>query len=240
MTTRPNPSPQLTAPADQSVLPAIELDPNELPPPRPRRRLFGPGANLLQIALLGVLLAACGFIGGVLVEKGQASSSTTGAGLASQIAALRGTGTAADSASGRAGASGARGIGGVFGGGARGGLGGGMTIGEVSYISGNTLYVSDLEGNTVKVKTSAASSITRTVKTGVHEIHPGETVVVRGMQGSGGTISAESVSVGAGGGAFGGLFGGGRRGLGLGGSQGTAANNTPGGETEGTAALFGK
>ena len=38
--------------------------------PRPRRRLLSP-----VLALLGVLLIACGFIGGVLVEKGETSSS---------------------------------------------------------------------------------------------------------------------------------------------------------------------
>ncbi len=38
---------------------------------RPRRRLLGTGGNPIPLALLGVLLIACGFIGGVLVEKGQ-------------------------------------------------------------------------------------------------------------------------------------------------------------------------
>ena len=40
-------------------------------PPRPRRRLLGAGGNPVVLVLLGVLLIACGFIGGVLVEKGQ-------------------------------------------------------------------------------------------------------------------------------------------------------------------------
>ncbi len=63
-------------------------EPVELPR-RPRRRLLSP----VPLALLGVLLAACGFIAGVLVEKGQASSSSSAAGsassLASRFAALR-------------------------------------------------------------------------------------------------------------------------------------------------------
>ena len=57
-------------------------------PPRPRRRLLTP----VPLALMGVLAIACGFIGGVLVEKGQSSSSSSGggaSGLASRFAALR-------------------------------------------------------------------------------------------------------------------------------------------------------
>ncbi len=62
-------------------------EPLEELPPRPRRRLFTP----IPVALFGVLLLACGFIGGVLVEKGQTSStsSSSASGLASKFAALR-------------------------------------------------------------------------------------------------------------------------------------------------------
>ncbi|MGA9285822.1 MAG: hypothetical protein WBV85_10310, partial [Solirubrobacteraceae bacterium] len=51
-------------------------------PRRPRRRLLTP----IPLALTGVLLIACGFIGGVLVEKGQSSSSSSSgaAGFASR------------------------------------------------------------------------------------------------------------------------------------------------------------
>jgi hypothetical protein len=188
-------------------------------PFRPRRRLLGAGGNPVPLALLGVLLIACGFIGGVLVEKGQTPSSTgVPAGLASRFAALRGaggsgssttTGGANSSSTGAAGAGGSSTAGGGFAG-RFGGLAGGATIGEVSYISGSTLYVVNAEGNTVKVTTSPASAITKTVKADLHGIHPGETVVVRGSKGSGGAVSAESISVGAGaGGGLSSLFGGG-------------------------------
>ncbi|MGH2854337.1 MAG: hypothetical protein ACRDLF_09135 [Solirubrobacteraceae bacterium] len=203
-------------------------------PPRPRRRLLAP----VPVALLGLLLVACGFIGGVLVEKGQTSSSTgssAAAGLASRFAALRGAG-AAGSTNGGTSASGAGGS--ATGSGFAGRLGGfagagGATIGEVSYISGHTLYVTDAEGNTVKVTTSTASSITKTVKAGLHGIHPGETVVVRGAKGSGGAVRAESISVGgAAGGGLAALFGGGGgRGAGAAGGSGSAGGGGP--------ALFG-
>jgi hypothetical protein len=230
-------------------------DDDELPP-RPRRRLLGKGGNPVQVALLGVLLLACGFIGGVLVEKGQTSSSASGAGgaLASRFAALR---SGASSAGGAAASSGAAASGGA--GAATGGDGaapggfagrfGGATIGEVAYIAGSTLYVTNAEGDTVKVKTSAASSITKTVKTDVHGIHPGETVIVRGTKGSNGAVSAESVSVGTSGaasGALGALFGGGTSAAaggagGVGGARSGAGGGTGGGGTGGgEPALFGK
>jgi hypothetical protein len=174
-------------------------------PRRPRRRLLGTGANRAFLALLAVLLVACGFIGGVLVEKGQTSSSpaATGAagGFASRLAALRGgtssTGSAAAAASGG-------GFGGLLGaGGAR------PTAGTVAYLAGDTLYVTNAEGNTVKVTTSAATSVTKTVGATVKAIRPGETVTVTGTTGAGGAVSAESIRVGSTGGGLAALFGGG-------------------------------
>jgi hypothetical protein len=233
-------------------------------PPRPRRRLLGVSGNPLPLALLGILLIACGFIGGVLVEKGQTSSSggSTASGLASRFAALRGAGASGSPAGGSgtsssAGDSGAGsttgGSGGFSGGGSfagrLGGLGGagGATIGEVSYVSGDTLYVINSEGNTVKVSTSPASSITKTVKADVHGIHPGETVIVRGSKGSNGAVSAESISVSAAGaasaagGGLASLFGGGSSGT----SSGTSSPSRTGGASAGGSgggepALFGK
>ena len=62
-----------------------------------------------------------------------------------------------------------------------GGLSGGLTTGEVSYVSGSTLYVNSGE-NTVKVSAPAGTKVSKTVSTSVHSIHPGDTVVVRGSQ----------------------------------------------------------
>lgn len=174
-------------------------------PHRPRRRLLTP----LPLALMAVLLVACGFIGGVLVEKGQNSSSGSTGGasaFASRLAALRGgstTGTGTGTTG--TGATGATGTGGApsFLG------GGGRTVGEVSYLSGGTLYVTNSEGNTVKVTTSSATSVTKTVKASVKSIHPGETVTVTGTSGSKGSVSAEDISVGSSDSGLAALFGGG-------------------------------
>lgn len=158
-------------------------DPYEELPPRPRRHLLAP----VPLALLGVLLIACGFIGGVLVEKGQTSSSSTGgssaAGLASRFAALRGASGGAST-------------------------GTGATVGQVAYVDGSTLYVTNAEGNTVKVRASASSTVTKAVTANVKGIRPGETVVIMGTRGASGAIDAESIRVGGGAGAgLGALFG---------------------------------
>ncbi len=214
-------------------------EPEDLPR-RPRRRLLAP----LPLSLLGVLLVACGFIAGVLVEKGQGSSTPaggTGAGLASRIAALRGgsstaTGSSAGASSAGSSGAGSDGAARSGAGGFAGALGGGgATAGQVAFVSGSTLYVTTAEGNTVKVMTSPGSTVTKTVTASVSEIHPGETVVVTGTN-MNGTISAESIRVGAGGGlgGVGALFGGSGRGSGSGGS------GSGGGGSGGEPALFGE
>jgi hypothetical protein len=199
-------------------------EPVELPR-RPRRRLLAP----VPLALMGVLLIACGFIAGVLVEKGQTPSGSAVAAastLSSRFAALRGSasGGGASAASGPAGAALAGRAGGFAGAG-----GGGATAGQVAYLSGSTLYVTTAEGNTVKVTTSPATSVTRTVKASVKGIHPGETVTATGATGAQGAISAESIRVGAGGG-LGALFNG------SGTAPGKSQNRRTGG---GEPALFG-
>jgi hypothetical protein len=177
-------------------------------PRRPRRRLLGvvAGGNPIALALLGVLLIACGFIGGVLVEKGETSSSGSSSaaagasGLAARFRALRGAATGTGTSStGSSSAGGSSSFGSGF---AR------PTAGTVAYLAGSTLYVTNAEGNTVKVTTSAGTSVTKTVKSDVGAIHPGETVTVTGAAGSNGAVSAEAISIGASGGLAA-LFGGG-------------------------------
>jgi hypothetical protein len=191
-------------------------EPEELPR-RPRRRILSP----VPLALLGVLLIAAGFIGGVLVEKGQGSSSSSAgstASLASRFAALRGGAASSGSSAAAPGATSSSNPG--F---AR------PTAGTVAYLSGSTLYVTNSEGNTVKVNTSAGTSVTRTVKSTVSGIHPGETVTVTGASRAGGTVSAESISVGSGGGGLASLFGAG----------GSSNSGTGGTGRGGASSLFG-
>jgi hypothetical protein len=193
--------------SEMSPTPSRELDEAYYPeldelPPRPRRKLLTP----VTVLLLVVLFAAGGFIGGVLVQKGQGSSTS----------ALAGAGTGGfASRFGASGASGTSGTGAgfrsLFGGGA---AGGGATIGTVSSIDGKTLYVTEAGGNTVAVVTTPESKITKNESVGSSAIHPGDSVVVEGITGSKGAITASSVndsgsSSSATGGGFASLFGGG-------------------------------
>jgi hypothetical protein len=182
-------------------------EPHELPA-RPRRRLLTPATG----GLIAALLIAGGFLAGVIVEKGQASSTGSAGGSGASAAGARfarlgGAGTGAAPAAG----------------GGPGGAGGGSaTIGQVSFIQGTTLYVRDTQGNTVKVTTSPASTVTKSVKASTKSIHPGETVIVTGSAGKGGVVSAESIRVG-----------------GEGGGLPTAPSGTSGGKGGGEPALFG-
>lgn len=224
-------------------------------PPRPRRRLLAP----VPLALLGVLLLVCGFIAGVLVEKGQAPASASGGGggtgLASRFAALRSAvgGGFGPSSAGTGIGGGGGGGGGSGGFGARSPGGASATIGQVAYVKDGTLYVTNAEGNTVKVKTSAASTVTKTVTADVKTIHPGETVIVTGAPGANGAIEAESIRVGglAGGGlgGLGALFGDQSAGTSGNGENGSAGASDGSGEGHrsgggssggGEPALFGK
>jgi hypothetical protein len=191
-------------------------------PARPRRRLLTP----IPLALLGVLLIAGGFIAGVQVQKGQTSTASTGgapAGLASRFAALRGGTSSAGKTPAGVPAGGFPGA----------GTGAGRpTSGTVAYLDGNTLYVTSSEGNTVKVKTSPSTSVTKTVKTKVNGIYPGETVTVTGATGSNGTVSAESISVGSSGTGLAALLGGS-------GTTSGSSSSSSSSSSGGSSALFG-
>jgi len=168
-------------------------DESELPR-RPRRRLLTP----IPLALLAALLIACGFIGGVLVQKGQggtASSSGGASGFPAGLTALKGAVPGATGGTGSTATGGSRAKGGAGAFPGLGGAGGGVTTGEVAYVRGNTLYVTDSQGNAVKVKAAAGSKVTKTVSTKANRIHPGATVVVLGSKAKNGSISASSISV---------------------------------------------
>jgi hypothetical protein len=172
-------------------------------PPRRRRRLVTPAS----CALAAVLIGALGFIGGVEVQKGQASS----AGAA------------------RAGLAGAGAGGAARGGFAGPGAGqGNATIGSVANKRGSTLYVKDSDGNTIRVKTTSHSKINRTATASVGAIHPGDSVVIQGTKSSSETITATQINATSSSAASGlaGLFGGGgfRGGFGGGGSGGTGGS----------------
>ena len=124
------------------------------------------------LILLGVL--AGGFWGGVVAEKHHGSGSTAAASAAGRFAAAA-----------RAAAAG--------GGGFALGGGGGFTTGTVINVQGDELDISDSNGNIVKVRVGSTTTVTRTAKSSLSGLQIGDTVVVVGSSGTGGTISATSV-----------------------------------------------
>jgi hypothetical protein len=154
-------------------------------PGRPRRHLGGRWTALL----VAVILAGAGFYAGVRVEKSKVNTASgTGA------SALAGLGA------GRTGA-GRGGFAARFGGAAAGGggfaaalAGGNSSFGTVSSVNGNTIYVTETSGDTVKVKLSGATKITKAVSVGKARLFPGDSVVIAGVKGSGGTVTATTVT----------------------------------------------
>ncbi|HEX3562898.1 MAG TPA: hypothetical protein VHU24_08690 [Solirubrobacterales bacterium] len=146
--------------------------------------------------LLALAIAAVGFVGGVLIEKGQTGSSTGGA-------LPGGLPTSAGGPAGLAAAP----------------AGGGTTFGTVANVTGRTLYVTDAQGDTIKVLTTKGSTVTRSASSKVADIHPGDSVVIQGQQRRSGTVKAQSIRASAAGSGGGALIGGGPQTSAIGGSS---------------------
>jgi len=187
----------------------------------PRRKL-----PWVTLVLSACVVAAGAFAAGALVEKNHLNGTSGGGnGRAAAFAAAAGgrTGTGsgtAGSGSGRTfGGFGAGGTG-RTGTGVPGGAGGsGVTIGTIKLVDGDTIYVTDAQGNIVKVTTGSSTKVTENKDGKVSDLQPGQSVTIRGDQKSNGDIAATTVTQGSAGG-FGGFggFGGGGAGGGTGGN----------------------
>jgi hypothetical protein len=166
-------------------------------------------------ALLALVLLAGGFWAGAALQKSQGSGSSTLAGVAARLRSALGAGAT--------GGAGSR-FGGLF-------AGGGATVGTISTVDGDTLYVTTSTGSIVRVTLSKSTTITRNADASAVDLRPGDTVTVEGATGARGSLAATSVSATAPGVSSG--FGGFARGLGLG------ATGTAGPNTSKTPALFG-
>lgn len=163
-------------------------------PARPRASYLTP----LTALLMALILGGVGFYVGIRVEKSSQGSSGAGSSLARAFSGAGGFagaagGTSTTGATSRTGLSGAGSFASRFGAGGFGGAGGG-TAGSVSSISGNTLYVKEASGNTVKVKLTAATKVSKTESVSRRKVYPGDEVVIAGSTGSNGTVSATSVT----------------------------------------------
>ncbi|MDH6576482.1 DUF5666 domain-containing protein [Kitasatospora sp. MAP5-34] len=164
----------------------------------PRRKL-----PWLSLGLAGAAIATAAFAGGAWYEKGNGTTTGTSTRAAGQGA--RGAG------------GGAGGYGGGAGGGTRrsgqGGAGGGFARGTVKAVDGSTVYLTDANGNTIKVTTAATTKIQLSKDGQVADLQPGQSVVVVGTPDASGGYAAtqltEGGTTGFGGGGGGGGFGGG-------------------------------
>jgi hypothetical protein len=156
----------------------------------PRRRFF----NRRSAALAAAITCAAGFYAGIRVEKSQLSSSASAAATTAVAGARPGAAAGAAGTGAQTGAA-VGGLAGRFGGGAGGGGGGGgqASIGTISSVNGNTIYLTDTTGNTVKVTLSGTTKLTKSLGVAKSALHPGDSVVIQGVKNSSGTLVATSV-----------------------------------------------
>lgn len=156
-------------------------------PRRARRQFF----NRRTAALGALVTCAIGFYAGIRVEKSQVAGSNSASGAGLGLAGSSGSGRAA----GAAAASGLAAQRGKGGGAPSGGFGGAnASFGTVSSVSGKTIYLTDTSGNTVKVKVSSSTKVSKTQSVSRHAIRPGDTIIVTGAAGPGATTTAATIT----------------------------------------------
>lgn len=184
----------------------------------PRRRL-----PWLTLLLSAGIVAAAAFAGGALVEKHHLNGSSSRSPFASLAGGRGGTAGATGAGTGTGRGYGFGGAESSAGAGA-GGVAGGLTFGTVKLVDGDTIYLTDVQGDTVKVTTSGSTKVTESKEGKVSDLKPGQTVTVRGARDSAGNVAASTVTEGGTVPSFGG-FGG----FGAGGSGGAAGGTGAGG-----------
>jgi hypothetical protein len=152
-------------------------------PPRPRGRLLRP----LPLFLIALIVAAAGFLGGVLAQKGSEGGSSGaalpgGGELPSFAAKARGS-EGGSTEGGGAGATGLPSFGGSE----------AAASGTVTSIEGHTIYVKESDGTTVAVRVGDGATVTRDSNVVAKKIHPGDKVTVEGSK-HGSTVKASSVA----------------------------------------------
>jgi hypothetical protein len=209
--------------------PATETQAEAPLPRRTRRQFF----NRRSAALGALVTCAIGFYAGIRVEKSQLSSSSStfaagsgsGSGRAAALAARFGGGAGSGSSASSTGAgAGAPGPGAFAGGGAG---AANASFGTVAGVKGKTILLTDASGNTVKVKVTASTKITKNQSVSRHAIRPGDTIIVTGGSGSGATTTAATItdSGNRGGGSSSGSGSGGSSGSGSGGGGNSAVGS---------------
>ncbi|MFF1908700.1 hypothetical protein [Kitasatospora sp. NPDC058218] len=195
-------------PAEQVVLLSTAPDARdvtaELAAP-PRRRLPWP-----TLVLAGAVIATGAFAGGVWYQQDHGSTGSGKATAAGQQPRAGASGFGGGQNGTRRGGQGTGGAG-QGGQGAGQGAQGGFTRGTVKAVDGTTVYLTDANGNTVKVTTGDATKVQLNKEGKVADLQPGQSVTVVGTPAAdGGYAATQLVEGGTGFGAGGaGGFGGG-------------------------------
>lgn len=158
--------------------------------PRPRQKLSRASWLLVAAFVLGL-----GFLGGVLVQKHDGST-TTGSGLTAAGARAAFGGAARGGFGGAAGAEGGA-AGGL--GGAAGGTGSGSAstvpavIGQVVSVDAQTLVVKNLGGTQVTVHLTSTTTVTKALTTA--DLKAGQTVAVSGTTAADASVTATNITI---------------------------------------------
>ncbi|MFE2727809.1 hypothetical protein [Kitasatospora sp. NPDC059327] len=197
-------------PAEQVVLLSTAPDARdvtaELAAP-PRRRLPWP-----TLVLAGAVIATGAFAGGVWYQQDHGSTGKASAAGQQPRAAASGFGGGQNGTrrGGQGTGQGGQGTGGQ-------GAQGGFTRGTVKAVDGTTVYLTDANGNTVKVTTGDATKVQLNKEGKVTDLQPGQSVTVVGTPAADGGYAATQLVEGAAGFGAGGFGGAG----GAGGTRGT-------------------
>ncbi|GAA2134078.1 hypothetical protein GCM10009760_10960 [Kitasatospora kazusensis] len=174
----------------------------------PRRKL-----PWLTLGLAGAAIATAAFAGGAWYEKGNGTTTKSSTRAAGQ-GARGGTGAGAYGGGNGQGGTRQRGQGGGAG-------GAGFARGTVKAVDGSTVYLTDANGNTIKVTTAPTTKIQLSKDGQVADLQPGQSVTVVGQPDASGGYTATQLTEGGTTGFGGGGFGGGGGGFGGGGGGGT-------------------
>ncbi|WP_051829748.1 MULTISPECIES: DUF5666 domain-containing protein [Streptomyces] len=166
----------------------------------PRRKL-----PWISLVLAGGVIATSAFAGGVWYQQnngdtgGKSSRPAAAAGAQRQGAGGGGYGQGAGGQNGRRGGQGA-------GQGSGAGQGGqpGFARGTVKAVDGSTVYLTDANGNTVKITTGYATKVQLNKEGKVADLQPGQTVTVVGTPDANGGYTASQLVEGSAAGGFGG------------------------------------
>ncbi|MEV7185895.1 DUF5666 domain-containing protein [Kitasatospora sp. NPDC093102] len=191
-----------STPAEQVALLATPPDARdvsaELAAP-PRRKL-----PWLSLVLAGGVIATGAFAGGVWYQQNNGSSSGGKSSARPAAAAAAPGGGYGQNGSRRGGQGQGQGQGAGQGGQA------GFARGTVKAVDGNTVYLTDTNGNTIKVTTGDATKVQLNKEGKVADLQPGQSVTVVGTPDANGGYTANQLVEGAAGaGGFGGGGGGG-------------------------------